>query len=68
MKNQLVFKLDTSWVKWKEKYYADLQSGEEQGLYDHVQYTSEGWTAEPESKGIAVVYMIINEDFQLTSE
>ena len=40
------------------EYYADLQSGEDQRFYDHEQRPSEGRTAEPESKGIAVVYAV----------
>ena len=40
------------------EYYADLQSGEEQGLHDHEQCPSEGRAAEPESKGTAVVYAV----------
>ena len=42
----------------KEKFYADLQSREERGLYDHEQCTSEGRAAKPESKGAAVVYVV----------
>ena len=40
------------------EYYADLQSGEEQGLHDHEQRPSEGRAAEFEGKGTAVVYAV----------
>ncbi len=38
---------------------ADLQGGEEQGLYGHEQRPSEGHAAEPEGEGAAVLHALL---------